>query len=107
NYMVSELLAGRAADEIVNEYGHLPWRWVLSLVEQLADALAVAHDLGVVHRDVKPSNCLCMGFTSLGEPPCAKLLDFGVAKLTGEKLVPSHSTRAGELIGTAAYMSPE
>jgi hypothetical protein len=106
-YMVSELLAGRSADRILDEHGHLPWRWVLQLVRQMLLALEAAHELGIVHRDVKPANCLCVDFASLHEPPRAKLLDFGVAKLQGRDLAAPKATQAGEIIGTAAYMPPE
>jgi hypothetical protein len=107
SYMVSELLDGRSADLILNEHGHLPWRWVLQLTTQLLSALEFAHELGVIHRDVKPSNCLCLAFESSDVAPVVKLLDFGVAKLLGDDIARPKSTQAGEIIGTAAYMSPE
>jgi len=82
----------------------------LSLATQIAEALAVAHAAGVVHRDLKPQNIM---FTAAGQP---KLLDFGIAqtRLPAEVVasVVTHTatetaTRSGAVIGTPAYMSPE
>lgn len=71
----------------------------LSLVTQIAEALSYAHQHGVVHRDVKPSNIL------IDNGGWALLSDFGLAKV--EESVTSHLTDTGKSIGTAAYMSPE
>jgi tetratricopeptide (TPR) repeat protein len=76
--------------------GQLPIDEVVDIAAQLAGALAVAHEAGVVHRDVKPSNVLV---TTRG---VAKLLDFGIAKVAGADV-----TREGATLGTLAYMSPE
>ena len=64
---------------------------------QIAEGLAKAHQHGIVHRDIKPANVM---LTSQGE---AKILDFGLAKLSGKTLL----TKEGTTLGTAAYMSPE
>jgi serine/threonine-protein kinase len=69
----------------------------LDVARQIADALSVAHDTGVVHRDIKSSNIL---ITERGQ---AKILDFGLATFYGATQV----TDAGSTMGTAAYMSPE
>ncbi len=69
----------------------------VDITAQVASGLAKAHDKGIVHRDVKPSNIL---ITSEGE---AKIIDFGLAKLAGKTRI----TKKGSTLGTAAYMSPE
>jgi formylglycine-generating enzyme required for sulfatase activity/dienelactone hydrolase len=77
--------------------GALPIDEALAVVEQVARAVAAAHDAGVIHRDIKPANIM---LTRRGE---VKLLDFGIAKLTGRTAL----TRTGITVGTIAYMSPE
>src|SRR5687768_17487203 len=73
------------------------------LASQIADALHAAHERGILHRDLKPANVMVV---RQGGTPHAKLLDFGVARLTSDD---SEATRtvAGEMMGTPAYMSPE
>ena len=82
----------------------------LEIAVQVASALAAAHETGVVHRDIKPENIM------LRPDGYAKVLDFGIAKLTEQRRVPDLDeigtttvlqTRAGLVLGTARYMSPE
>ena len=77
----------------------------LDLFVQVCGAVQHAHQKGVIHRDLKPSNILvglCDG------RPVPKVIDFGVAKVTGGRLAgQSASTQVGSLIGTLEYMSPE
>ena len=77
--------------------GPLPLDEAVNVVRQVARAVAAAHDAGVIHRDIKPANIM---LTRRGE---VKLLDFGIAKLSGGTAL----TRTGITIGTIAYMSPE
>jgi len=79
------------------EQGPLPPNEVLDIAVQTAEGLAKAHELGIVHRDIKPGNIF---LTSDGT---VKILDFGLAKLAGQVKL----TRPGSTLGTAAYMSPE
>jgi eukaryotic-like serine/threonine-protein kinase len=75
-------------------------REAVTMARGVADALAAAHQLGVIHRDVKPENLILAG----GEPDQIKLVDFGIARTTDEA---ARLTRTGVMIGTPAYMSPE
>ena len=80
----------------------LKWRSRMSLVLSLCDAVQHAHEQGVIHRDLKPDNIVV---DALGQP---KLLDFGVARLLEEAdREGTLRTRAGDLLGTLAYMAPE
>jgi serine/threonine protein kinase/tetratricopeptide (TPR) repeat protein len=77
----------------------------LRLFSQACDAIQHAHQKGIIHRDVKPSNVLV---TSVDGPPAVKVIDFGVAKATTARLTEqTFFTQHGVLIGTPAYMSPE
>ena len=79
------------------ECGPLKLKAALGIAVQIAQGLARAHEAGITHRDIKPANIMV---TERGE---VKIVDFGLAKLTGEAKV----TRTGTTIGTVAYMSPE
>lgn len=100
-YIAMELIEGRPLDTVLQAQGRMPFERVLALGAQLAAALAYAHSLGIVHRDVKPSNIL---LSSDGKT--VKLLDFGVARI-GESDGQLARTQAGQMIGTPRYMSPE
>lgn len=79
--------------------GNLRVREALMIAERIANALHVAHQLGIVHRDVKPSNVFLVD----GNPAQAKILDFGIAQVAGSAQV----TRTGSAVGTPGFMSPE
>ncbi len=103
-YCVMELLKGGTLGDAL-ESGPMPIARGLGIVEQLCDALAAAHRVGVVHRDVKPDNIMLI--ERAGSKDYVKVLDFGVAKLTetdGKAMV---STTEGAIIGTPICMSPE
>ena len=102
-YLVMELLDGESLQALLAA-GPLSTARVVALAIELADGLDAAHEKGIVHRDLKPANVFV---TSRGH---AKILDFGVAKLTGaadDAETVAGLTSAGQAIGTAAYMAPE
>src|SRR5262245_20374252 len=106
-YLVSELVDGRTLAQLEAE-GALSDRDVLRAGLALADALAHAHERGVIHRDVKPQNVIVPedggpGWLGMPRAAPAKLTDFGVAHLAGEEPL----TRTGDVVGTLAYMAPE
>jgi serine/threonine protein kinase len=96
--LVTELVDGSTLDRLTRE-GALSDREVGEIGADLCEALDHAHSRGVVHRDIKPQNVLV---TDGGEPR-AKLMDFGVARLTGAAAL----TAPGDVVGTLAYMAPE
>ncbi len=100
-YLVSELIRGHTLDHLLAE-GRLSDRDIVAIGIALCDALAHAHDHGVVHRDVKPSNVLIPSRPST-VAQVAKLTDFGVARVLGADTL----TMTGDVIGTLAYMPPE
>src|SRR5262245_42111543 len=104
-YIVSELLEGESLRSRLLG-GALPARRAIDFARQIAEGLAAAHERNIVHRDVKPDNLF---ITKDGR---IKILDFGIAKLTGRTGDALHTglpteTEAGVVVGTAGYMSPE
>jgi len=98
-YLVMELLEGESLADMVDR-GPLQIRDVVHIAKQLASGLAAAHECGVIHADVTPSNVLVLK----GPGPHAKLVDFGLSKLAGDGLmdeIPEY------VLGTPAYISPE
>jgi serine/threonine-protein kinase len=93
-YLVMEFIDGTPL------YGPMPLNEALRVATQVADALEAAHAKGILHRDLKPANIM---MTSSG----AKLLDFGLAKISGDAGNDATRTMAGTVLGTASYMSPE
>src|SRR5262245_41444974 len=96
-FLVMELVDGKPLSAIIREHAPLPADQVRSIVGQGALALGVAHEAKVVHRDVKPANIL------VREDGLVKLTDFGIARAVDA----SGHTRAGDLLGTPSYISPE
>lgn len=100
-YLVSELVPGSTFAEL-HRGEALSDRDIGRIGSALADALAHAHDRGVIHRDVKPQNVIVLAEPAAGAG-FAKLTDFGVAHLVGDDPL----TRTGDVVGTLAYMAPE
>ncbi|MDA0379532.1 MAG: protein kinase, partial [Bacteroidetes bacterium] len=95
-FIALEYIDGRTLDARVEE-GPLPLDEAVRLTTQIAQALEVAHEKDIVHRDIKAANVM---LTKKGE---AKVLDFGLAKTAHSTML----TRMGSTLGTVAYMSPE
>ncbi len=103
DYLVLEFVPGETLAARL-ERGPIPEREALELAAQVGEALEEAHDRGVLHRDLKPGNVIV---TPKGR---AKVLDFGLAKLTqdtGDQTVTMGLTLAGTTLGTVPYMAPE
>ncbi len=104
-YLVMEYLAGEDLGAVLKRDGALPAERVFKLALQVCASLEEAHRLGIVHRDLKPENVLVLP-ASEERPERAKVLDFGLAKLRDEG-AGNTVTRAGTIVGTPYYMSPE
>jgi serine/threonine protein kinase/uncharacterized tellurite resistance protein B-like protein len=100
-FFVMEFLRGRELGELMDELGPIPWSRAKGILIQVAEALAAAHDNGIIHRDMKPCNVFLVG--RHGREDFVKVLDFGIAKVESEVAL----TRAGMVFGTASYMAPE
>jgi serine/threonine protein kinase len=105
-FIVMEYVEGPNLREVVRREGALGLRRAITIARQIASALAAAHQLGIVHRDIKPDNVL---LTGSGSAESAKVLDFGIAKVKegffggGDQI----ATRTGAVVGTPQYISPE
>jgi eukaryotic-like serine/threonine-protein kinase len=101
-YITMELVRGTTVATLIREAGRLDVPATLTIGKQVCRALEVAHDEGVIHRDVKPQNLLVdhSGFL--------KVMDFGIARLTEHPSEPGRAlTAAGVVVGTPQYMAPE
>jgi Tol biopolymer transport system component/predicted Ser/Thr protein kinase len=108
-YIAMELVEGKTLRELVASGEPVPTKKLLDVAVQTAEGLAKAHSAGIVHRDLKPENIM------ISRDGFAKILDFGLAKLTeapaqGQSVAPTAiaaPTQPGTVMGTAGYMSPE
>jgi tRNA A-37 threonylcarbamoyl transferase component Bud32 len=103
-YIAMEFLDGEPLDRRLRRLGRLPISDALRIMRQVASTLGIAHQRGIVHRDLKPENVILVHDPEVIGGERAKILDFGIAKLTGDQNV---KTNTSAVMGTPAYMSPE
>ncbi len=105
-FMVMEFMEGEDLSTTLKREGALSWERTRPMLVQILAALQAAHDHGVIHRDVKPSNIFRVNL--MGNEDFLKVFDFGIAKILKDADDPTQSlTKQGEVMGTPAYMSPE
>ena len=95
-FLAMEYVEASDLGQAMAQSGRFSQAQAVAIVGQVLDGLACAHDLGIVHRDVKPANILLLANGTV------KMTDFGIARLDSAEL-----TQAGSVIGTPSYMSPE
>lgn len=95
-FLAMEYVEARNLSQVLQEAGRFPQQQAVAIILQVLEALACAHDVGIVHRDVKPANILLLANGRV------KMTDFGIARFEGADL-----TLDGAVIGTPSYMSPE
>jgi serine/threonine-protein kinase len=95
--MVMEFVRGKTLDDIIRAQGAMPCSRAIELFCMALEGIDHAHKMGIVHRDIKPANMMLTDTGSI------KVMDFGIARVLGT----DRMTKAGHLIGTVEYMSPE
>ncbi len=101
-YIVMEYLDGQTLESVLQREGPLGWIRVANIGIQICNGLTAAHRQKIVHRDIKPQNCVLMEVD--GNPEHVKIIDFGIARdLTAEIAL----TKQGYLVGTPEYLAPE
>jgi serine/threonine-protein kinase len=95
-YIAMELLEGEELEKFTSKDNLLPMRKVIDYIADITDALAYAHQKGIIHRDVKPANIMLL------KTGIVKITDFGIARITA-----TSKTQTGVVKGTPYYMSPE
>jgi len=104
-YYVMELLDGLGLDTLVREFGPVPVERTVHILLQICDSLAEAHEQGLAHRDVKPSNVYLCRYGRRAD--FVKVLDFGLARPAAARVSDVNLTLDAEVAGTPAFMSPE
>ena len=107
-FIAMEYVRGKSLRQVLQENGSLPVARAFNIARQVALALGAAHDLGIVHRDIKPDNIVLVPQADGSE--VVKVLDFGIAKVADENLDGATGykpTSTGMVLGTPHYLSPE
>jgi HAMP domain-containing protein/predicted Ser/Thr protein kinase len=99
-YITMEYVDGKSLKDLIRERGRLPASAVLPIAKQLCRALEIAHEEGIIHRDIKPQNMVVEADGVL------KVMDFGIARLASRP-PEAGQTQAGMVVGTPEYMAPE
>ena len=103
-YLAMEMLRGKSLHHLQRAEGTLNPDRVLSIIDQVAEALGEAHQNGIVHRDMKPENVFV---ERRGDDDYVKVLDFGIAKMMSDDRGQAALTAVGQTLGTLEFMSPE
>ncbi len=104
-YLAMEYIEGHSLKDLVEDEGALPAPRAANIIRQAADALQAAHDLGIVHRDIKPDNIMVIQGRDGAD--IVKVVDFGIARAVGGDEPGQKVTKTGLVVGTPEYMSPE
>jgi WD40 repeat protein/serine/threonine protein kinase len=106
HYLVMEYIDGHDLGYLIRQNGRLPVDWSCECIRQAALGLQYAHEKGMVHRDIKPTNLLVTKDSDSGRP-LVKILDLGLARGAGMRGGSGSLTQIGQFLGTPDYVSPE
>jgi serine/threonine protein kinase len=107
-YLVMDFVDGVTLTDYLKQHGTLSVEHAVQIFVQVCLGLAYAHDQGVVHRDIKPGNIMLVSGVPPNSEGSVKIVDFGIAKLTGSESGQVQAlTKTGEIFGSPLYMSPE
>ncbi|HVU51032.1 MAG TPA: serine/threonine-protein kinase, partial [Polyangia bacterium] len=104
-YIIMEYLSGQSLAEAIHRGGAMEPARALAIAAQIADALDASHARGVIHRDLKPENVFLVQRGAVRD--FVKVLDFGLAKLTGGDAAAAQKTQSSLIMGTPYYLAPE
>ncbi|SRR5579885_161974 len=104
-YMVMEYIDGKNLSDMIDNLGPPPLATGLDICLQICDGLSHAHEMRILHRDMKTANIMLKKYPD--RPPVAKILDFGLAKLQGPDPGKPAASSIGRIFGSPPYMSPE
>ncbi len=104
-YLAMEFIEGQSLKDLIEKDGAIPAQRAATILKQAADALQAAHDLGIVHRDIKPDNIMVVQGRDGAD--VVKVVDFGIARAVGGDEPGQKVTKTGLVVGTPEYMSPE